>query len=186
MKLPPVIDWNASKLTGVGCSSLTRTIRDLKGIFLDWAAYEAMDPSLPVYRVETHAVVPEGESGGLFFGISILRPGKVGDEYFMTKGHFHSRRECGEYYWCVRGQGSLILMEENRSLRTEDLSPGSLHYIPGHTAHRLVNTGVEDLVVGACWPSDAGHDYEAIASDGFSARLICKDGEPFLLQESAV
>ncbi len=49
--------------------------------------------------------------------------------------------------------------------------PGSLHYIPGHTAHRVVNTGDQILKFGACWPSDAGHNYETITSQGFSARV---------------
>jgi glucose-6-phosphate isomerase len=30
------------------------------------------------------------DSGDLAFGTSITSPGMVGDEYFMTKGHFHS------------------------------------------------------------------------------------------------
>ena len=31
--------------------------------------------------------------------------------------------------------------------------PGSVHYIPGNTAHRLINTGEEILSVSTCWQS---------------------------------
>lgn len=183
MNEPPLLDWIRGRLNGPGCTTATRTLADLTGVFADEAARAAMDPATPAYRVEMHTVVPEGEPGGLFFGISILHPGKVGDEYFMTKGHFHARRETAEYYWCTQGQGILLLMDQDRNTRMEELAPGTLHYIPGHTAHRLVNTGSTDLVVGACWPADAGHDYASIARDGFSARVLCRDGRPVLVPE---
>ena len=177
----PHIDWRNAKLAGPGCSRSGRKLGDLKGLFKDTSAFEAMDPETPAYRVEMHAVVPEGTASGLYYGISILYPGQVGDEYFMTKGHFHSKRETAEYYWCVSGEGGLLLMDEDRNTRVEWLKPGTLHYIPGHTAHRLANTGETELVVGACWPSDAGHDYGSIAEKGFSARLLRVDGIPELV-----
>ncbi len=180
----PTIDWENARLAGPGCSASSRKLGDLAGLFRDTAAFSAMDPETPAYRVEMHADVPEDTPGGLFYGISILYPGKVGDEYFMTKGHFHSRRETAEYYWCVSGEGALLLMDEDRNTRVEWLKPGTLHYIPGHTAHRLANTGDTELVVGACWPSDAGHDYGSIAEQGFSARLLCVNGKPHLVDEA--
>lgn len=99
----------------------------------------------------------------------------------MTRGHFHEKREAAEYYWGISGNGLLLLMDEDRSHRVEAVSPGSLHYIPGWTAHRVVNTGDEPLRFGACWPADAGHDYDTIARDGFSARIFCRDGVPVVV-----
>ena len=55
-----------------------------------------------------------------------------------------------------------------------------LHYIPGGVAHRVANTGNSVLSFAACWPSDAGHNYEEIANKGFSARLVEVDGTPKL------
>jgi oxalate decarboxylase/phosphoglucose isomerase-like protein (cupin superfamily) len=40
--------------------------------------------------------------------------GKVGKEYFMTKGHFHMRPDRAEFYRGVRGEGMLIMMDRNR------------------------------------------------------------------------
>jgi glucose-6-phosphate isomerase len=47
-----------------------------------------------------------------------------------------------------------------------------LHFVPPNTAHRLANVGATPLRSVACWPSDAGHEYEPIRRLGFSARLL--------------
>ncbi|MFO0930358.1 MAG: glucose-6-phosphate isomerase family protein [Gemmataceae bacterium] len=159
-------------------TDLRRTVGDLTGLFASEAARAALPADTPVYRVQTYGPVPEGTRGGLFYGVTFLQPGLVGDEYFMTRGHFHAAAEAAEFYWCVRGEGVLLLMDRQRRCRAERMRPGSLHYVPGHTAHRTVNTGAEVLCVGACWPADAGHDYAAIAALGFSARVLRVGGQP--------
>ncbi|MDF2537219.1 MAG: glucose-6-phosphate isomerase [Herbinix sp.] len=156
-------------------------LEQLQGVFEDREAFGAMDPKTLVYEVDSQAMVSEGTAGGLFFGTSYIHPGQVGNEYFMTKGHYHNRRESAEYYWGIEGSGLLLLMEESGSIRAEQVIPGSLHYIPGNTSHRLVNTGTTVLTVGACWPSDAGHDYKSIEENGFTARVVNVDGKPVVL-----
>ena len=88
----------------------------------------------------------------------------------------------GEYYWCIKGEGVIILMDEQRNCRAEYLHPQSLHYIPGYTAHRVANTGTGELVFNACWPSDAGYNYDEILVNGFSARLLSIDDKPVLVK----
>jgi glucose-6-phosphate isomerase len=58
--------------------------------------------------------------------------------------------------------------------------PGTLLYIDGRHAHRVVNTGAEPLVFWACWPSDAGYDYGTIARDGFGLRVLDHSGKVVL------
>jgi glucose-6-phosphate isomerase len=99
----------------------------------------------------------------------------------MTKGHFHACADRAEYYWGLEGEGMLILMDEQRRVWAERMFPGSLHYISGHVAHRVANTGSRTLSFAACWPSDAGHNYAEIAENGFAGRLICKNGAPALI-----
>lgn len=154
-----------------------KTIGELGGVFVDANAWQQVAPSTLAYTVAAHFPVADGAEGGLFFGVSMIEPGVVGEEFFMTRGHFHAKRDRGEYYWGESGEGLLILMAEDRKGRVEKVRPGSLHYIPGHTAHRLVNTGTTQLRVGACWPSDAGHDYDTIAKNGFSIRVFSRKGE---------
>jgi len=47
--------------------------------------------------------------GDIAFGISIVYPGKIGNEYFMTKGHFHTVLETAEAYLCIKGKGYMLM-----------------------------------------------------------------------------
>lgn len=165
------IEFATGLIHGASVVDDTRTLADLDGIFEDAAAYAAMDPTIVVYTTSSVFPVKQGKEGGLFYGATSIRSGSVGGEFYMTKGHFHSKIDTGEFYWGIRGEGILLLMEEDRSIRAERIVPGSLHYIPGRTAHRTVNIGDEVFVFGACWPSDAGHNYRRIFEEGFSARV---------------
>lgn len=176
-----IVNYLTGYMQGDGVSQSSRSLADLKNVFENEDARAGMDQQTIVYDVQSHAAVPEGTTGGLFFGTSNVMPGQVGDEYFMTKGHYHARKECAEYYWCIEGTGALIMMDESGRCWFEEMSPGSLHYIPGFVAHRLANTGDVPLRVGACWPSDAGHDYATIAEHGFTARLKNVNGVPTLV-----
>jgi len=180
LKSPVELDLNNYALKGEPVINQIRKLKDLSGIFQDQEAFDRMDPETLVYSVQSWMPVAEGIPGGLFFGVSTIYLGKVGNEYFMTKGHFHTMSDRAEFYWGVQGKGMLILMDRERNTWAEEVYPGSLHYIGGEIAHRLANTGNGNLVVGACWPSDAGHDYEEIAMNGFSARLLEIDGKPKL------
>lgn len=175
------VDAGTWYLTGTDVSNSEKRLKHLQGVFGDEGALKQMEPEAIVYNVQAHFPVPEGTPGGLFFGATTIQPGRVGDEYFMTRGHFHSNINRGEYYWGVQGEGILVLMNDKRETWAERMWPGSLHYIRGGIAHRVANIGVAPLVFGASWPSDAGHNYEAIARDGFSARLVRVSGKPTLV-----
>lgn len=177
----PPVEYTGRHLKGAKVDKVVRRLGQVKDIFADKAAAEQLSSDQVVYEVESYLPVPENTAGGLFFGITFIHPGKVGNEYFMTKGHFHAVRDRAEFYWCIEGEGMLILMDENRYTWAEKMFPGSLHYINGHIAHRTVNTGNTILSFGACWPSDAGHDYETIAAQGFSKILVEQQGVPALV-----
>ena len=175
-------EFTAAGLSGDSVDTMTRTISDLDGVFEDAAAYEALDGDTVVYNVESYTPVASGTAGGLFFGVTHLLPGKVGNEYFMTKGHFHEKRDRSEFYWGIAGEGLLVMMNDSGEAWTEEVQPGSLHYVPADTAHRLVNTGDAVLDVGACWPSDAGHDYGSITESGFSIRVLAGVSGPEIVR----
>jgi len=181
LKSPVDLSLTDYKMTGNPIINHNRKIKDLLGIFQDHKAFNEMNSEQLVYTVQAWLPIAEGTPGGLFFGTSTLMPGKVGNEYFMTKGHFHAVSDRSEFYWGVQGEGMLILMDRDRNTWTEEIYPGSLHYIGSVIAHRLANTGNVNLIVGACWPSDAGHDYEEIAKNGFSARLFEMGEKPRLI-----
>ena len=177
------LDLANFSLFGAPVQFQQRQLKEILSIFRDQEALKLIPPQTTVYKVQSWLPVADGTTGGLFFGTSTIMPGKVGNEYFMTKGHFHAQSDRAEFYWGVQGKGVLILMDHNRNTWGEEVYPGSLHYIGSDIAHRLANTGDENLIVGACWPSDAGHDYDEIAINGFSARLVVIDGKPILVAE---
>ena len=158
-----------------------RTIGQMQHVFLDEAARASMNAELEVYSVECWRPVGEGVEGGLFWGNSTIFPGTVGDEYYMTRGHFHLMRNRAEFYTTVSGMGMLVLMDEQRHASIQEMSAGTTHYIPGLMAHRVINTGHFPLTLLACWPSDAGHDYLPPGEKGFSLRVVRENGRPKVL-----
>src|SRR5229473_3314566 len=88
-----------------------KTLGQLEGVFLNEAARQAMEPDTVVYRVQAWCPVPEGTEGAQFWGTSVVEPGQVDSEYFMTHGHFHLKPSRTEYYATIEGEGALILMD---------------------------------------------------------------------------
>ena len=175
------LDWCRGLMTGSPVQTSSKTIDNLKGIFHDESARSRMESTREVYSVQWWSPIAAGSEGGLFWGVTVIRPGMVGDEYFMTHGHFHANRSRAEYYGTVSGKGMLIQMDSDRKTWGEPMSSGTLHYIRGEFAHRVANTSSEPLVFWACWPSDAGYDYRTIADRGFGARLLEHNGEAVLV-----
>jgi glucose-6-phosphate isomerase, archaeal len=176
------LDWPNGTMDGLPVQHSVKKLSDLQRIFLDEAELARMDSNQEVYSVRWWAPVPPGDEGGLFWGVTTLRPGKVGDEYFMTHGHSHANRSRAEYYTPVSGKGLLIRMDERRLTWAEEMTPGTLHYLRGEHAHRVVNTGDEPLIFWACWGSDAGYDYDTVRQHGFGARVIERDGQPAIIK----
>ncbi len=175
------VDWCTGRIVGPSMHESVKTLGQMQGLFHSEDAFERMDLNMIVYRVQWVSPVPDGTEGGLFWGTTVIEPGTVGDEYFMTHGHFHAKRDRAEYYGCTEGKGMLIMMDTARRTWGERMAPGSLHYIAGNVAHRVANTGQTQLKFTACWPSDAGHDYASIRQEGFGARVFSCDGKAVLV-----
>jgi glucose-6-phosphate isomerase len=161
---------------------IRRHLSDLRGSFADPVAYDAALTKGDPLVYEVSAVEPATGDGQLHYGLGILYPGKVGDEYFLTKGHYHSHRPAAEVYIGLRGDGAMLLEDESSGeSRFVPLRENSCVYVPGHTAHRTVNTGRIPLVYIGVYPSNAGHDYGAIASRNFKKIVIERDGVTVLI-----
>ena len=84
---------------------ITRSLSSMRGQYADQQAYDAQLAQEDVLLYEVYEIHRPESSGELLNGISIVHPGKVGDEYFMTKGHFHAVLETAEIYYCLAGRG---------------------------------------------------------------------------------
>ena len=159
----------------------TRRLADLRGSFADEAAYEAALARGNPVLYEVTAVEPANGDGQMHWGLGILYPGKIGNEFYLTKGHLHSHRPAAEVYVGLRGEGAMLLEDEaTGATRLVPLQAQSVVYVPGHTAHRTVNTGTEPLVYLGIYPSNAGHDYGAIAARNFAHIVVERDGKPVM------
>ncbi len=165
-----------------GCAMVERHLSDLRGCFSDEAAFAAaLAASNPlVYSVASFD--PGTGEGDLHYGLGRLLPGRIGGEYFMTKGHLHAWRPAAEFYFGLSGEGLMLLEDEatGRS-RLLELRPHGAVYVPGHTAHRTINVGNTPLSYLGIYPARAGHDYSAIARTNFHCVVVERDGQPTML-----
>jgi glucose-6-phosphate isomerase len=154
-------------------------VKDLEGVFDDRAAFEQLarrDPDAILYQV--HEYRPDRTvAQELIFGSSMVQPGKVGAEYFMTRGHIHTRSDRPEVYFCQRGRGVMHMETPDGVTHPVAMTPGSIVYVPPYWIHRSVNTGGELLVTFFCYPADAGQDYAIIERAGGMRTLIVDDGD---------
>ena len=110
-------------------------------------------------------------------GTTAILPGKVGDEYHMTKGHFHARDDQPEIYYCVQGEGFLQMESRAGDYHAVPWQAGTITHIPPQYAHRVINTGRTTLVFVASFHVAAGHEYELIEARGFKNIIIEHDGK---------
>lgn len=151
---------------------IERRASSLRGAFADEDALAALvDGGDPVVYEVRQYDVPE-EVGQLVCCTTVIRPGTVGDEYFMTKGHFHAERDTGEVYVGLGGTGYLLLMTEDGAASALQMRRGTVAYVPPRWAHRTVNAGEEPFVFFAVYPGQAGHDYGSIETSGFAQRVL--------------
>ena len=148
----------------------------MRGHYNDAAALEKIiEGGDPVHYEVLEVPVPE-ETGHLMFCISRLFPGTVGDECFMTKGHYHTRVNTGEIYLALRGKGLMMMKTPDGECRWEEFRPGRMVYVPPYWGHRSTNTGDEPLVSFCVYPGEAGHNYGDIETEGFPKRAFIRDG----------
>jgi glucose-6-phosphate isomerase len=158
---------------------VVRRLSAMEGQYADERSYEAMLAREDVVLYEVYEIRRSEASGELLHGTSIVHPGKVGDEYFMTKGHFHAVLDTAEVYYCLHGEGMMVMETPEGEWAVEELRPGRVLYVPPRWAHRSVNTGNgQDLVTFFIYPGHAGHDYGAIESQGFRKLVLERDGGP--------
>lgn len=161
--------------------SIKRHLSKMAGMYADDAALRELlregDPLL----YEFYDLGVQEAEGNLAFGASIVYPGKVGDEYYMTKGHFHTILDTAEVYYCIGGQGLMLMENPEGDWKAEPFAPGRAVYVPGRYAHRSINTGTEPLITFYVFRADAGHDYGSIETKGFRKIAVERDGKPAIV-----
>lgn len=159
--------------------SLKRYLSNMRGMYYDNDAleekianedeliYEFYDPKIPEKDTE------------ITFGTSITYAGLVGEEYYMTKGHFHVQLETAEVYYCMKGFGYMLMESPEGDWEAREMRPGIAVYVPGRYAHRSINASLDGpLVSFFSFRADAGHNYGTIETQGFRKLCVHRDGKP--------
>ena len=169
-------DLSAGTMEGF-TRTTTRQASAMRGHYADSEAFEALVAAGdPLHYEVFEKPVPE-EEGHLMYCISKLLPGLVGDEYFMTKGHYHTVPNTAEIYLCLRGNGYMLMKTTDGDFVAEEFTPGRMVYVPPYWAHRSVNTGNDPLISFCVYPGNAGHNYGDIEVEGFLKRVFQRDGQ---------
>lgn len=152
---------------------LIRRASDMKGYYLNESALDELikTESDPIHYEVFEVPVPE-DYGQLMYCISKLYPGKIANEYFFTKGHYHTVAETAEIYLCLQGEGFMQMKTEDGQSSEVRMTRGQMVYVPPFWAHRSVNTGNEPLVSFCVYPGEAGHNYGDIQVQGFPKRIV--------------
>ena len=161
---------------------IQRRVSNMASQFADEAAARALVENGDPLLYEFYGLdLPEDDPGVLQFGTTILYPGKVGQEYYMTKGHFHTILDTCEIYYCLKGHGAMLMETPEGDVDFKELRPGEALYVPGRWAHRSINLGDEPLVMFFVYRADAGHDYGTIEEKGYRKLVVEQDGKPTLV-----
>jgi len=177
------VDLARGVLDGAG-GRYEKRLSDLAGLYEDEAAFAALlaveDPV--VYEVTDFR--PSAHAGDLVFGMTRMAPGRVGREFFLTRGHLHARADRPEIYHGQSGRGLMLLESPAGETRTLSIGPGTIAYVPPFWIHRSVNLGDDHLVMVFCYPADAGQDYDVIARSGGMRHRVVAEGAGWALADN--
>lgn len=168
-----VVDPNDGGMTG-NTGRYEKKLSDLAGLYADEKSHAALVAALGdpvVYDVEDFR--PGSHSGDLIYGVTRMNPGKIGREYFLTRGHIHAKADRPEIYYGQKGHGLMQLESPEGETRIVEIRPQTICYVPPFWIHRSINVGSEDLVMVFAYPSDSGQDYGIIeTSNGMRHRVF--------------
>jgi glucose-6-phosphate isomerase len=154
-----------------------KRLSELAGLYLDSAAHRAAvaqagDPV--VYAVDDFR--PSASAGDVIFGVTRMMPGKIGNEFYLTRGHIHAKADRPEVYHGQAGRGLMLLESPEGETRVIEIEPHAVCYVPPYWIHRSINTGTDDLVMAFSYPADAGQDYGIIARSNGMRKRVVDDG----------
>ena len=158
-----------------------RKVSDLHEMFADQQAVAEImqNGDRLVYDIRYHPF--RTSNSDMALGVTRIQPGTIGGEYHMTKGHFHEREDQPEIYFCVHGTGYLLMETRDGQFQAAPWKPGAITHIPGMWAHRVVNTGSDELFFVASYHLAAGHIYAPVVERGFAQIVVEQNGQPVFL-----
>ncbi|MCA2435676.1 MULTISPECIES: glucose-6-phosphate isomerase [Rhizobium] len=180
-----VVDPNCGGMSG-NTGRYEKRLSDLNGLYADEVTFQAALAALGdvvVYDVEDFR--PGSHKGDLIYGVTRMSPGRIGEEFYLTRGHIHAKADRPEIYYGQKGHGLMQLESPEGETRIVEITPQTICYVPPFWIHRSINIGNEDLVMVFVYPSDSGQDYGIIeTSQGMRHRVVVGGAEGWQLAEN--
>ena len=99
------VDFNLDNGFSRQAETTKRYLSQMKDMYYNTdAAKKILETEDPLIYEFYELGCPE-RRGDLAFGTTILYPGQIDGEYFMTKGHFHTILDTSEVYYTLSGEG---------------------------------------------------------------------------------
>ncbi len=159
-----------------------------------------MNPQAPGPEIQYHMV----RGGTNQRNITIWEPGKVGEEYIKTYGHYHVG-DLDETYWVIFGEGIVLVQKRAKDASGNyiddeideayavHVKSGDALFIPSEWGHLVANVSKTYFVTADDSPVNfdeanfiafPGHaDYEAVKKmQGFCYYVVEKDSKPLLVK----
>lgn len=123
------------------------------------------------------------------FGVNIVQPGRIGREYYHTRGHFHALDPVEIYF----GKGNGIFLIQTKDGEVAHLPVRSdrwvaLRYDSKKWAHQCINTGAQEMInifLMVSLPCDKEcyliNEYEWIEKHGWKKLVVEENGRPTII-----
>lgn len=167
---------NECQLSGENVVWRQKTVNETKDVYKNRQAAVDMGEEIAYKVANQNFHRQDFVKGNLQWGITYLNPLTIDGECLMTNGHFHGDNDCDEYYYGLTGEGFLLFWDGEDEFYAERVYAGSLHYIGGNYAHRIINSGDVVLAVAACSLPASQLDHSTITRSGFPYRCFKRDG----------
>lgn len=176
---PELLTIAAGGALGPATGHYDKRLGELDGVYAGAEAYQRVvadrGADRLAYHVDEHRL--GSDTGALVIGTSTVQPGRIGDEYALTRGHLHEKSDRAELYLCLEGTGVMLMDTVAGRSRAIEMAPGQAVHVPGEWIHRSVNIGSDPLVMLFCYAADAGQDYAIIADAGGMVNLVVASGD---------
>ncbi len=135
-----------------------RYLEDASHVLYDKPDNAENRPLYYMYRGVSYAVHQElFRKAGLRYDLTVILPGKIGQEFIKTIGHFHPMKPTGhetypEYYEVLNGEALYLLQKNSRSGEVEEVKviaakKGDRIFIPPGYGHVTINPGDQPLIM---------------------------------------
>ncbi len=140
-------------------------LSDMEGYFADKDAYQRMLKKNPtVYKVYRKII------NGIELSLTILHPGKVGKQHFMTRGHYHLKPYL-ELMMLLKGKGIFVEKKGKKIIKT-NLEKNKVYVLLPDYAHRTVNTGNKEMEFITVQKAGAGHNYKKFKKEAMEKIIV--------------